>query len=325
MVTMKFYHLMLCLIILPIMGSCNEKGPVASTERYDFYNNFWINQHHFLYKIAERVKKAELDVPADYEVFADLKGSERAVANSSIQYYMDQVIDKNLLFSGEMYQLKKTLIKYGEKDQLPADTVDAALIEVLHAFRPIYQEHFWKKHSSRNLKVLQENLDRIKRFEKPVFDQLANLSKSQWPEGKIRVDLTFYADWAGAYTSNRPTHAVISTHGVGPEGDWVETVFHESAHSLIHSRRGTVAELIEKSAKILEKDSPRGLWHSIQFYLVGRVVQDLLKAEGVEYELYMVRESVFDRHYSALVQFLEPYVKGEGTLEEAIQKLVGEL
>lgn len=323
---MKLYHFLFCLLIIPFLGNCSEIKPVATTEHYEFYNNFWINQHHFLYKMAEWVKKAQLDTPSDDEVFKKLQEREKKIVNECIQFYLDQVIDKNLLFSKEMYELKRTLINFSEQDQLTNDSIAARQIEVLHAFRPVYKAHFWEKHSRRNLEVVNNNLERIKRFENRVFDRLAQLSQSQWPDGKIRVDLTYYADWAGAYTSNRPTtHAVISTETEGPEGDWVETVFHESAHSLIHANRGTVAELIKKSALALDKDPPRGLWHSIQFYFVGRVVQDLLKAEGVEYKQYMVREDVFSRHYPALAEILEPYVMGEGTLEEAVWGLVERL
>lgn len=319
---MKPNHLLLLMFLVPTFGNASEPEPHVTTSRFEFYNNFWINQHHFLYKVAEWVVKDSLDAPAEHQVFAEVKKKDRQAINSCVAYYQSHLIDKNLLFNNKMHEIKRTLIHYGKEDQLPVGDIDTALVEILQAFRPIYSRYFWEKHSQRNLAVLNRNIDRIKRFENKVFGRLAELAQDQWVDGRFRIDLTYYANWAGAYTSNKPTHAVISTHQEEPEGSWVETVFHESAHSLISSRRGTISEVIAAAAEKLGKKPPRGLWHSIQFYFVGRTVQDLLQAQGVTYEQIMVRGEIFSRHYPALVKWMEPYLQGESTLQAAVEKLV---
>lgn len=43
-----------------VLAQDGESSLVASTDRYEFHSNFWINLHHFLYAEAKRPADAKL-------------------------------------------------------------------------------------------------------------------------------------------------------------------------------------------------------------------------------------------------------------------------
>ncbi len=308
-----------------VKSFANDPQPIETTKHFAFYSNFWINMHHFLYNMTQALEKEKIGTPADYQIFIPLTNKEKKVVNRCIAYYQKEMIDKDLLFNGKMYDIKRYLIQFDEKGPLIKGEIDPVFVETANAFQKIYLKYYWKEHHAHNLKSLNQNVELLKTYEEAALSRLAELAQATWPEGLYRVDLTFYSNWAGAYTTNNPTHIVFGTQESGMAGDWIELIFHEASHSIISSRRGQVAELIKTASENLDKKPARNLWHSILFYLAGKVTQDLLAADNISYEIFMIRESIFDRHHEALIKYLDPYIKGEVSLEKAVSNLVKNL
>lgn len=323
---MRRYHpiFIFCLFFIGISckGQEKERTPFRSTERFDFYINKWLNQHHFLYRIADDLAKDSSSQLRDLPVFKGLKAGELAIAKEAVTHYQEHIIDKNLLFNSELRTIKANLSLLPDQVSWEETTFKADLVAVWKAFGLVYEKHIWPNHKTRNEKIVAEHFDRIHSFEGRALSRLSQLSEAEWPAGKIRVDVSYYADWAGAYTSTNPLHIVISTATVGPEGDWIETLFHESSHSLIGGRKGKIAATIKEIAAESELVIPRQLWHAVLFYFAGNVIQDLLREEGVEYQLFMLRENVFGQYHQQLAVHLKPYLEGKIELKIALERLM---
>ncbi len=323
---MSLKHIILLIKVTFLsVSACCQTNPISVTERYEFYSNFWINQHHFLYASADSAEDGNWDYGFSNGELDRLSPSEKNILKEGIIFYRDSVISYNLLFNRGLTKLKRTLINFHEGESLGMEDFSDELINHLNKIKPIYHKYFWEKHNQANHEILKKNLAFINKYENQIFERISTLAQKSWKEGKVRVDITYYANWAGAYTSTNPeTHVVINSLDDGPYGNWLELVFHEPAHSIISGRNYETAELISKTSERLKLNPPRNLWHSLLFYFSGTAVQDALEEEGIDYELYMVRNDVFGNHHKVIFKHMPDYLDGEVSFEVALENLIVE-
>lgn len=309
-------------ISIAACGSTNLLEPIAITDKYEFYSNFWINQHHFLYNKAVKAKDANWNDGFTDGELEKLSADERQTLKEGVVFYRDSVISYSLLFNRGLYKLKRTLINFSEDDSFEMGDFSDELVEHLNKIKPIYKKHFWNKHHQSNTTVVNKHLDFITKYEDEIFEKVSDLAQQPWKDEKIRVDVTYYANWAGGYTSVSPeVHVVITSQDEGT-GDWLELLFHEPCHSIMSSSNYKAAELITKVSERLDMEPPRNLWHSLLFYFSGIAVQEALEKEGVDYELYMIRNDVFGNHHEVIFKHMPAYLNGEATFEKALENLI---
>ncbi len=323
---MSRFNLYILVLTHSTLLSCqaqeNFPPAIASTDHFEFYINKWLNQHHFLFQMAKTLAKDSTSAREAFPWWHQLNDEEQKLTVELLTYYQENWIDKSLLFNGDLYRIKRTITYWQNDQEFLNDDQHPELANYWTRFAPIYERLFWTVHRAQNQKILQHNLPRIKAYEAKATARLSQLSQEPWPISKIRVDITFLADWAGAYTTTDPVHVVTSTKEEGPEGDWVEILFHEASHKLIGGRSGKVTEVIQAIAEAEQLEIPRQLWHGVLFYFAGVVTKDLLIADGIDYELYMIRENVFSAYHEALSKSLDPYLTGKHSLETALKELL---
>lgn len=303
-------------------GYSDSLEPIAVTSKYEFYSNFWINQHHFLYQKAVSTARHGWESTFTNGELEKMSEREVRILREGITFYRDSVISYSLTFNRGLTSLKRTLINFSEDDTFKMEDFSDELVEQLNKVKPIYKEYFWGDHHKSNLKVVEEHLEFIRNNENEIFSRISGLAQQPWREEPIRVDVTYYANWAGAYTSNNPqVHVTITSQDEG-NSDWIELIFHEPSHSIMSSRNFKAAELISKVSERLNLEPPESLWHSLLFYFSGVAVQEALANEGIEYELYMIRNDVFGDHHKVIFEHMPAYVSGEVTLEEALEDLI---
>lgn len=296
---------------------------IKVTEHFDFHNNFWLNMHHMWFQKASQARDTIWQNSFDESFISKLKESEKKALENTMGYYRDNLVGNSLLFNGVLYRLKRTLINFGPEDEVMGEELPAEVFEALNSTSSIYKKYFWKDHKSQNQLILQKNLELIEEFESAAVKRISNLAQQPWPEGKVRVDISYYSNWAGAYTTINPeVHVVITSQDEGPVNDWLELLFHEPSHAVISNNEYKVAEIIAQVSDELGLEVPRNLWHSLLFYFSGVTIQDLLEEKGIDYELYMVRNQVFDRHHKVIFEYMPEYVKGKATLEKALENLI---
>ena len=282
-----------------------------------------MNLHHTLYAAAWakrpeagtlRALAGRLPSPLD----ASLSAEERTAWDAAVTYYDRQLASKDLLFDRGMYSLKQALAA----GDLTRDAVNAELRAVIEAAAPVYRRHFWPTHDRANRAWIGATTDGLKTVAPDVIKRLEQLYGIPWFTSATRVDVVWVGNRQGAYTSNGPTHVVISS-GDPENTGWtsVETVFHEVSHTLVLP----IQERINRA--LGDRSRKHGvLWHVVQFYVTGAVVKEVLNARGIEYVPYMYATGLVDRAWSQYRKPVEdnwaPYVAGKVTLDEAIAQTV---
>jgi hypothetical protein len=168
-----------------------------------------------------------------------------------------------------------------------------------------------------------------------LSQRLADIYQTNWPKAKIRVDVSAYAGWAGAYTTLDPLRVTISsldTRNQGPEA--LEVLFHEASHGIAEP----VQQAIIRECRQRDKPIPRDLWHALIFYTTGEVIRPIMTAAspapgqndrstpGAGYTPYAIREKLYERgwedYLSLLQRFWQPYLDGKESFDDAIARMI---
>lgn len=288
---------------------------VAETANVRFHSDPLLNLHHALYAAAWARRPAEsgrslaqpLPAPLDAQMTAD----ERAAWEAAITYYDKQVASRDLLFGDGMVALKMALVAGDLADR----AVGSELRAVLDSAMPVYQRHFWPQHDAANRGWTAATVERMQSIAPETIAKLEKLYGVKWLSSPARADVVWVGNRQGAYASLNPPHATVSIK----ESEWtaVEMVFHEFSHVLVLPLQKRL------TAALGDRIRTHGiLWHVIQFYVTGAVVQDVLKARGISYTPYLYSTGLFDRAWSQYRTPVEtswaPYVAGTVTLDAAI-------
>jgi hypothetical protein len=313
-----------CGIFGSITVQSNEAETVSlveSTAHYEFHSHFWLNLHHYLYALGKRPPERPLEstrglTPEEIKTLAD-----------SARWYRENLGEKDLLLDQMMYRIKRSLIQFGPDDVPQDPMISEDHQQALLAAKPIYARYFWRKHDLQNRETVAWHRDRLLKHEQGIFNRIAELAQNSWPENRIRVDLTWHANWAGAYCTVDPIHAVITSRNGGPQNTWsplgwFELVFHEPSHALIGDDDSAVSMAIAKAADGLGVEPPGMLWHALLFYFSGSAVREALVSDGVDMELLMVSDDIFSRYHRVVFEHMPSYLEGTSTLDAAVLEIV---
>ena len=310
-----------------------SESALDSTFYFSFHNNYWINLHHFLYQKASenqlsklRQDGNEMLVIGEKAVEESLNDKQRSDLNSAIGYYKNNIIHKNLLrgLGFERFWLQKQTGTSTVADS----TVSNRFADVLNHVSKTYRKTYWPIHKKHNEKVLEHQLQNIRKLEKRIIPRMERLSRTPWPNGKkVRVDVTVYANYAGAYTPTRPIfNVIVSTidpRSYGP--DFLETIFHEGSHLLFRYGgpwRESIFQAFESG--VYKMKFPRNLWHVSLFYLCGKVCMEEFAKIGItDYEMTMLTRNIFrNYHYPELFDTLNVYLQDNSDLDATTKELL---
>jgi hypothetical protein len=334
----------------PQYGSTYGPLPV-----FELHSGFWINLHYTLYREArqrtvssppEKGRQASgsplnpAPTPKPALTAVELNAWDEAVA-----YYAANFAGKDLLFSTELIQLKNQLGDFEDCDELSGrkkKSCDASLpsklTQVLEAAAPVYRTHLWLDHDRANRRWITRVAPLVIEQGVGLSERLADIYQTRWPREKIRVDVTAYANWAGAYTTLDPLRVTISSldsRNQGPEA--LEVLFHEASHGIAEP----VEQAIHRECRQRDKAIPRDLWHALIFYTTGEVIRPVLAGRepapgdqdssrpGAGYIPYAVREGLYQRGWNdylkVLQRFWQPYLEGQASFDDAIARMVSSL
>ena len=335
----------------PQSGSTYGPLPV-----FELHSGFWINLHHTLYHEAKEKmapsppqakggKTSGPSVKLAPGAKASLNAGEQQAWNGAVAYYVENYAEKDLLFTTELIQLKNQLGDFEDCDEVSGKNkkiCDAGLppklAQVLEAAAPVYRAHFWPEHDRANRRWILRVAPLVIEQGVGLSERLADIYQTSWPREKIRVDVSAYADRAGAYTTLDPLRVTISSLDSRNEGnEALEVLFHEASHGIA----APVEEAIIRECRQRDKAIPRDLWHALIFFTTGEVVRPVLagadqahggpngNASESGYTPYALREGLYKRgwkdYYSLLQRFWQPYLDGKATYDDAIARMVSSL
>jgi hypothetical protein len=338
---------------------------------FEFHSGFWTNLHHFLYQQARLKKAAEtafqtpggtsgMEQPARTD---GLSATEQAAWNSALAYYTRNMSGKDLLFNGDLVNYKNQLAQLETCADLTGHSrpqcdagIPAEIARALETAAPVYRTHWWLEHDRANRSWIAGVSPLVQRMGRDMARDLAVVYQANWPSEKIRVDVTRYAGWAGAYTTLDPIDVTLSSIDPRNQGlSGFEILFHEASHALAEF----VRDAIVRECRDRGKPIPRDLWHALLFYTTGEIVKRNLSTHDVPvktaasavsvdaqtasdlepqrkrkpapalYTPYAFREGLYARGWSDYLKLLEkfwqPYLDGNIEFATAIARMTSAL
>jgi hypothetical protein len=340
---LTFAHLVLLLLATALLlppplvsaepQADSQYGPLPV---FELHSGFWINLHHTLYGQARQSRDARGGT-SETGATTRRNPSEQVAWDAAVAYYAANYQDKDLLFNTELILLKNQLGDFEQCDELSGvkkKTCDAGLppklTHILDAAAPVYRAHEWAEHDRANRKWIAgvSPLVRVKGVE--LSQRLAEIYQTRWPKERIRVDVSAYANYAGAYTTLDPLRVVISSTDPRNQGNSaLEVLFHEASNGIAEP----VQLAINRECRQRDKAIPRDLWHALVFFTTGEIIKPVVNAEnagaGGEYMPYAFRERLYQRgwddYLKLLERFWQPYLDGKATFDDAIAHIVSAL
>ena len=319
---------------------------------FELHSGFWINLHHTLYDEARqrgpagshsaKTSGAKPALQVSPEAKPNLSATEQRSWDEAVSYYAANYADKDLLFSTELILLKNQLGDFEECNELSGANqkvcdagLPAKLTQILEAAAPVYRAHQWPAHDRANRSWIRRVAPLVREQGVGLSQRLADIYQTRWPPEKIRVDVTAFANWAGAYTTLDPLRVTISSTDPRNQGSAaLEVLFHEASHGIAQP----VQQAIIRECRQREKAIPRDLWHALIFYTTGEVIKPVMNAESDdasgstvsgEYTPYAKREGLYARgwenYLKLLTRYWQPYLDGHATFSDAIAHMVSAL
>ena len=322
---------------------------------FELHSGFWINLHHTLYHDARQrigtdaTDKSGKPSGPTLKTAPDAKPvlttAEQHTWDDAVTYYIANYASKDLLFSTDLSQLKDQLGDFEDCDELSGRKrkfcdagLPAKLTQVLESAAPVYRAHLWSEHDRANRRWIARVAPLVREQGVGLSERLADIYQTRWPRQKIRVDVSAFANWAGAYTTTDPLRVTISSLDPRNQGaEALEVLFHEASHSIAEP----VQAAIIRECRQRDKAIPRDLWHALVFYTTGEVLRPVLdtssSAAGEKdgsvpsgsYTPYALREGLYQRGWSdylkLLQRFWQPYLDGTASFDDAIARMVSAL
>lgn len=248
------------------------ESPVSDRRYFDIHADKWMSLHHFAYHAARSMLDDSLRgrVTLDPDDQAILR-REAAFAFAPLAEAYAPYIHQSILFSPDTRAIAKALT------QGPYQIKDENLQRSLKEFMPVYEAHFWPRHS-RWANEFSESLSaQLELYGPRMVSRLTDYLEQDWPNQAIRVDLVPYANWAGAYTDDDPAHITLGVHDPEIEAYAFEIVFHEASHT---RPLGLSIDLAAEQALLEAGLTSDRFWHYLLFYLTGQAASEALDDPG---------------------------------------------
>ncbi len=328
---------MLLCVGAPAAPARAQASAQPATAMFDFHSGFWVNLHHFLYMQAvpqlppkalwPKLLSSVAMSPADTQALAQLSPTERAAWRSAVDYYASAVAGRELLDDEGLHAVNTRLAAAESSADLAGVDIPAALKDSLLKAAPIYRHYFWSRHDAANRHWQAELQPLLDHHAASMRSALERIYQTPWPRQPVRVELSVYASWAGAYTWDFVTLSSVDPRNQGLSG--FEILFHESSHLLSDKMQQT----IDDDTKSLSAGDPAKagrvageLWHAVVFYTAGALTAERFPG----YVPYADRNNLWKRgHWSGPVRGLieqdwGPYIRGEVAFKPALSKLVSD-
>lgn len=315
-------HLYLFSLVFVMMFHTAEgqqkKEPITKQYCFVFHNGFWVNLHHDLYQKALQLKSGKFVADStnhtnDYNDWI-----------AAIKFYKQNLVSRPMLFDMRMVAIKNALEDQENNNSLITNNDSLKqYFEIINHAAAYYKNHLWLNQYRINQKWINTVEPLIEKYGDSITLELLKIYQTPWPKEAIRIDVTNYATWSGAYTTLDPTRiTVASADSSNQKLTSLEVVFHEASHAMIDK----VLADIEQQCKISNVTLPRtDLWHAVLFYTVGEVV----KRHIPHYTPYAYAVGLWNRAWPMYINVLDkdwkPYIDGKVSYTEAITNLVNDL
>jgi hypothetical protein len=302
----------------------------AESQLFAMQSNFWVNLHHFLYVTARARRGLDAGRPAvtsalgDTAGFGALSASLRQEWEQALEYYAVALADRDVLFDSVLVQVNVRLSHVDANASADAAALDTAHARALNRAANAYRALWWPRHDRANQTwianvrpLLAQHGDSAAAWEARAFGV-------PWSGWAVPVDVSAYANWAGAYTTEGPSHITISSLNADNQGTAAfEMLFHE----VLHTMDGALFEQYRAASRAQGKRMLRSPTHPFVFYTAGEVTRRLFPghvpyAESVG---LWARARDVGPMLPLLRRHWQPWLDGTISLDEALRRIVTDL
>jgi hypothetical protein len=289
-------------------------------------DDFWLNLHHFLYVLGraelntrDSQRRAVILAPADQESeLARLSESERQIWRDAVRFYASSLSGKDAVVDDALPALTKALADADDAASLAGVAIDTAVARTLERAASVYRKSWWTEQRTANRKWQSDVQRLVDSHGTAVLDFITRAYGLEWPEQGYPVHVSGYANWAGAYSTRGDLLVVSSLDSANQNNTALETLFHEA----MHQWDSQAFELVRDHARALGVRVPRNLTHGLIFMTAGEAV----RREFPGHVPYAEAGGVWNRSWGelrdALLETWLPYLRGQGTRDEALLALV---
>jgi len=289
---------------------------LQADSRWQFHNTFWMSLHQTLIDDATR------STPRDLSSWT---AEERTAWNESVAEYRTAGGHGDITFTAPMTATTEGIAAAPDNAADVADTLPLA--KALRRVAPVYRAHGWASDEKVNRFFIAYASALVREEGEGLVQRHEAVYHAKWPK-QFLVYITPSAGPFGAYTFTGPlgTITTMASREDGYQGfRSLEMLLHESSHAVVYPNRGLVADAIDRAAKAHGVTAPRNLWHAILFATSGELTRQLLNDRGVTAFVPSSTEmftKVWPMFRDPIAKYWVPYLNGEGTLDQAIDKIV---
>lgn len=313
--------------MLPALTVALTLAAPIQASPFAFRIGFWNNLHQFLYVLGrarngapDLTRRAVADAPKELEALSDRSAAERAAWDAAIRFYADGPSRLDLVFD------KTTLVRDTRALAAAPDEADlsglglaADLVSALRQAAPVYRALWWPAHQRADAAKRDELQHLLDANGAPLVERLTAVYHTRWPAQARTVELSAYAGWAGAYSTDGGLIVLASTDTATHGPTALEILLHEASHQWDDE----VGARLLRAAAAQHRAVPDLLSHAIIFYTSGDVVKERFPDHVPYAEKYgLWRQRGLGAFKPLLDRYWQPYLRGTGTLDEALAALV---
>lgn len=318
----------LAMLTLSMACFAQPATTVATTHRFEFHSDAWINLHHFLYQWAREdlglvSGRPPISERSDVE---RMSSRDRDIWVNAVRFYRESIgtrwhLDsENLRLNGDLRNLG------GDVAAQPPDRIKG-IAAALGSAMPIYRRLWWPQHDRRNRAWIAKLVPLLRRHEARFVEMTIRVYSAKWPNSPFRVDVSAYFNYRAGYTSFEGYIVMYSTDPASQDLYALEMLFHEVQHAHQISDRVISQSALAPAFQAAGAKQPDNLWHALIFATAGEFVRSVATAEQLpEHAPYWVRQG-FERQeaWSKLIpplqKFWLPVMRGQSSTPEAIAAL----
>lgn len=319
----------LWLIVAALVGAQAASAQTTrigqSGDLFEFHSSFWVSLHHTLYVSARAhgghaSRMTEMAVLGDTAGWAALTSAERTTWEEALSAYEDVFADLDLSFDSMAVAVKTQLVELSDHDR-PKIQGPPGLVAVLQSAAPVYAKVWWPRHDAANRAWVEEVLPLLEEYGDAIRIGVTSAFRTSWPAEPIRVDLSPYTGWAGAYATEYPAHIMVSSVAENYKGSQgLEMLFHEALHTM----EGALWDARRVARERIGQRIPYNVIHTIVFYTAGMVTAQAVEGHRPYYVVQgmVERGGGLSRYFPVLEREWQPYLDGTRPFAEAFDRVV---
>jgi hypothetical protein len=314
----------------PSHGSAPGCAGDSRAPRFVWRSAFWLNLHNFLHHSAKLEGGIHDDAPAAIAVvYADTVGTraltpgERERWDAALHYYLTNQLARGMMDSA-VQRINERLARATDSGNLEDVVIDSGVRRVLIDVAPIYRAVWWPLHDRRNREWMRQLQKLLAGREARLFEAVSRGLGASWSDTTVIVDASVYATWAGAYSTQHPTHITLSSNARGNQGTLgVETLVHEAGHGISAGLDSALAT----GASLAHRALPSELGHLALFFTAGHAVTQVYPGHVPFADVFRLwnQNDAARSYHAILTREWQPYLDGRRSFADAVGGIVRSL